>query len=271
MDTTHPIRPVVVGVDGSQAALDAVRWAVDEAAARSAPLRLVHATGVTRQPGQSDDEFRLEREYAETVLRAASTAAKSSGRDVDVETDILWGAPEGELLAESLRAQMICVGSVGIGAVANVVLGSTAVTVSTQALCCVAVLRGGATPAGDGWLAVATDATPESECVVTGALDEARLRGSSVVIVGVRRWESHEPSRDELDRHTTESTRHYPDVHTDVVPTRDTIVRYLAHQRERDIDMVVIGAADAEAVADIVGPHGALFDGGRRHSVLVVR
>ncbi|WP_157546486.1 universal stress protein [Mycobacterium sp. IS-1742] len=271
METTHRIRPVVVGVDGSQAALDAVRWAVDEAAARSAPLRLVHATGVTRQPGRSDDEFRMEREYAETVLRAASTAAKAVGRDVDVDTDILWGPPERELLAESRTAAMICIGSVGIGAIASVVLGSTAVTVSTEAQCCVAVLRADALPAPRDWLAVATDATPESGSVITGALEEARLRGSPVVIVGVRRWESHEPSRDELDRRTTESTRRYPDVRTLVVPTSDTIVRYLAHQRERDIGMVVIGAADAGVVADIVGARGTLFDSGRRHSVLVVR
>ena len=37
--------PVVVGVDGSDAALAAALWAVDEAVDREAPLRLVHAIG----------------------------------------------------------------------------------------------------------------------------------------------------------------------------------------------------------------------------------
>ncbi|HEY1972564.1 MAG TPA: universal stress protein, partial [Pseudonocardia sp.] len=43
---------VVVGVDGSTAALDAVRWGVDEAARRGGGLRLVHAIAVptTDQP-----------------------------------------------------------------------------------------------------------------------------------------------------------------------------------------------------------------------------
>lgn len=269
MDTT--CGPVVVGVDGSQAALDAVTWAVDEAVERSVPLRLVHATGVTPQADQSPDDYRLEREYAETVLRAASTAARSAGRDVKVETEILWGSPESELVAESRGAEMVCVGSVGIGAIANVILGSTAVTVSTQGQCRVAVLRRDAIPSPNGWLAVASDATPESESVVIGALEEARLRGSPVVVVGVRRWQSLEPSYDELDRRTTYLAHRYPGVRTKVVSTDGDIVRYLAHQRDDDVHMVVVGTADAEAVVDIVGPHGTMFGGVRRHSVLVVR
>ncbi|MCV7268313.1 hypothetical protein H7I39_09145 [Mycobacterium doricum] len=48
-------------------------------------------------------------------------------------------------------------------------------------------------------------------------------------------------------------------------------MRYLAHQRDDDVHMVVVGTADAEAVVDIVGPHGTMFGGARRHSVLVVR
>ncbi|MDA4101349.1 universal stress protein [Mycolicibacterium monacense DSM 44395] len=271
MDTTELARPVVVGVDGSQAALDAVRWAVDEAVGRSVPLRLVHATGVTPRVDQSDDEFRLEREYAETALRAASAAAQSAGREVKLETEILWGSPDSELVTESHGASMVCVGSVGIGAIANVLLGSTAVTVSMQAQCCVAVLRRGARPAPNGSVAVATDGTPDSDGVVIGALDEARLRGCPVVVVGVRRWESHAPSYDELDRRTAQLADRYPDVRTKVVATDGGIVRYLTHQRDDDIEMVVVGSADADAVADMVGPHDTLFGRDKGHSVLVVR
>ena len=36
--------PVVVGIDGSQAALDAATWAVAEAVSRGVPLRLVHVS-----------------------------------------------------------------------------------------------------------------------------------------------------------------------------------------------------------------------------------
>ncbi|MGZ8802801.1 MAG: universal stress protein, partial [Mycobacterium sp.] len=41
MTTTS--RPIVVGVGGTRAALNAVSWAVVEAGYRDVPLRLVHA------------------------------------------------------------------------------------------------------------------------------------------------------------------------------------------------------------------------------------
>ena len=34
--------PVVVGVDGSKAAINAALWAIDEAVSRDVPLRLIH-------------------------------------------------------------------------------------------------------------------------------------------------------------------------------------------------------------------------------------
>jgi hypothetical protein len=46
MTNTADTRPAVIGVDGSQAALSAALWAVDEGVDREVPLRLVHATGV---------------------------------------------------------------------------------------------------------------------------------------------------------------------------------------------------------------------------------
>jgi nucleotide-binding universal stress UspA family protein len=36
--------PVVVGVDGSDAAIDAAKWAIDEAISRDVPLRIVQVT-----------------------------------------------------------------------------------------------------------------------------------------------------------------------------------------------------------------------------------
>ncbi|HXT46213.1 MAG TPA: universal stress protein [Pseudonocardiaceae bacterium] len=43
MQAQQTRRAVVVGVDGSQSALTAVRWAAREASRRRLPLRLVHA------------------------------------------------------------------------------------------------------------------------------------------------------------------------------------------------------------------------------------
>ena len=42
---TNSAKPVLVGVDGSAAAISAALWAIDEAVDRDVPLRLVYATG----------------------------------------------------------------------------------------------------------------------------------------------------------------------------------------------------------------------------------
>ena len=125
--------PVVVGIDGSDAALSAALWAVDEAVDREAPLRLVHAIGVARDHSIPFDFYRPEIGYGEGALRAAASAVATSGKNVKVETDKLWGSPDTALIAESRTAAMLCVGSAGIGWVAGRLLGSTAATVAVKA------------------------------------------------------------------------------------------------------------------------------------------
>jgi hypothetical protein len=79
---------VIVGVDGSQAAANAVRWAIDEAISRDVPLRIVHVAGVEEQPA---DDVHRKIEYAETALRAATAVADATGDPFKVEADLLWG------------------------------------------------------------------------------------------------------------------------------------------------------------------------------------
>ena len=53
---TPPRGPVVVGVDGSRSALNAVTWAVAEAVDRDVSLRIVHALAAEPEsrPGEID-------------------------------------------------------------------------------------------------------------------------------------------------------------------------------------------------------------------------
>ena len=115
--------PVVVGVDGSDAAINAAKWAIDEAISRDVPLRLVHVTHIEGQPAAPEDEFRLDVQYAESSLRAATAAVEATGNPVKIETDILWGSPDTALINESRNAAMVCVGSVGIGGIAKELWG----------------------------------------------------------------------------------------------------------------------------------------------------
>jgi len=139
MTNTANIHPVVVGIDGSKAALDAALWAVDEAVGRDVPLRLVHVTGVRRPPSGSAEALAPEIQYGETSLRAASSQVADSDETVKVEAELLWGPVGDVLITESMSASMLCVGSIGIGWAAKWVLGSTAARVAEQAHCPVVV------------------------------------------------------------------------------------------------------------------------------------
>jgi nucleotide-binding universal stress UspA family protein len=137
--TNDETKPVVVGIDGSNAAIDAAQWAISEALARDVPLRLIFAANTPRTQG--DPAIRgPAAEYGQASLRAAAAAVVATGEPVKVETDLLWGPPSNALIAESRRAAMVCVGTVGIGIMARAILGSTATGVATWALP-VAVIR----------------------------------------------------------------------------------------------------------------------------------
>ena len=89
-DTSTPA-PVVVGVDGSDAAINAVKWAIHEAIARDAPLlRIVHVTNIEQEPAAPTEAFRLDIQYAESSLHAATAAVNATGKPIKTETAILW-------------------------------------------------------------------------------------------------------------------------------------------------------------------------------------
>jgi nucleotide-binding universal stress UspA family protein len=67
MDQLHS-KSVVVGIDGSQAAVNAAKWAVEEAISRQIPLRLVRVVGRSEAQSASQDISDWERECGETTL-----------------------------------------------------------------------------------------------------------------------------------------------------------------------------------------------------------
>ena len=80
MVTSHNDNPVVVGIDGSDAALHAALWAIEEAAARDVPLRLVSCIDLMGSDAIGDDEWRMNREFAQTSLRAVRAAIDATGQ-----------------------------------------------------------------------------------------------------------------------------------------------------------------------------------------------
>ncbi len=261
---------VVVGIDGSDAAVNAAKWAVSEAVSRNIPLRLIHAIPEPR-PGEPACDESLDVEYGETVLRAASAALHAVGAEVDVEAALVHGSPKSVLVDESRHAALVCIGSVGIGQVARKVLGSTVESVAQNAHCPVAVIRSNreAGESPSGWIAVVVDDSPSNDAVLEYGFAEAQLRKASILAMGVWPRGFGEIPYRQLDHRLGHWVAQYPEVHVRPAAARHGCADYLSGTTE-SVQLAVVGSSDANNVARMVGPITPHF----AHpgcSVLVVR
>jgi nucleotide-binding universal stress UspA family protein len=258
MDMTKqsPSQSVVVGIDGSQAALDAATWAVAEAVNLGVLLRLVYVSVAKHTCRSRVDAVTSNTEHAESALYRAELTVQDMGRPVQIETVIVRGRPECVLTDESRRAALVCVGSEGKGPCARMPLGSTAAALIKHAHCPVAIVRSGGAPQTDtGWIAAVQNDEPDNDAVVHRAMEEGRLRRAPVLLIDTR-----------LDSWI----RRYPDVHVQTVAARRRGTRSIENHSD-SIQLAVVGSADAEHVARLSWPdyHPLLGDSNR--SVLLVR
>jgi hypothetical protein len=220
----------------------------------------------------SAEDYHRDVEHAETSLRAARLAVEAMARPVKVETDVLCGQPAAILISESKDAEMICVGSVGIGRYARALLGSTATEVAENAHCPVAVIR--SQPENSrldiNWIVVAVGDAPDRDTVVDQAMREAQLRKLPVLAIGTAQDGTGDVAADELDNHLRPWRRWYPDVHIYPVSTRASVARFVKDNDDL-VSLAVIGGADAGQLAQIVGPHDHPVFRHAESSVLVVR
>jgi nucleotide-binding universal stress UspA family protein len=262
---------VVVGIDGSRAAAHAAVWAADEAVARDVPLRLVHvARPDSLEP--PTDVVPLGIEYGETVLRQANAAISAAGKVLKIDTAIVKGDPTAALLAESEAAELICVGSSGIDALAERLLGSKALELAEQAHCPVAIIRDHAEKDGPErrWIAVAVTASTDAEEVMIAALEQARLHDAPLLAIGLWQRDFGDTPHDELDSMIESWRQRYPDVHVHLVTTRASLAQFLNDEDEA-IELVVIDAGQASHVSEIIGPHRHPIFAHLESSVLIVR
>ncbi|GAA4677792.1 universal stress protein [Pseudonocardia yuanmonensis] len=184
---------VVVGVDGSDSALDATRWAAAEAARRGCGLRLVAAVAHTMfrpigvpQLGQ-EYQRRVWERAADEHLTAAVAAAREAAPGIDVQHEVRDGEARRVLCAESERAALLVLGSRGRGGFTGLLLGSVAVSAAAHASCPVVVVRGQALPHGPVLVGV-EGRGDEDEQALLFAFEEAALR--AVPLVAVHTWSS---------------------------------------------------------------------------------
>ncbi|KUL55728.1 universal stress protein [Streptomyces violaceusniger] len=188
--------PVVVGVDGSDAASDALDWAAELAGRRGLPLRVVHASLWERYEGYvagTAADRPAERLHSEAVL---ATAAERAGRRVPalkVMTDLAADDAVTALLRAGQSAEALVVGSRGRGEFASLLLGSVGLGIAARAQCPVVVVRGRPENVHGGMnrvvVGIAERERPSERepvppsAAVAFALREARLRGGELEAV----------------------------------------------------------------------------------------
>ncbi|MCK2221900.1 universal stress protein [Actinomadura sp. ATCC 31491] len=181
---------IVVGVDGSPTGLEAAAWAGAEAALRRTPLTVAHAVArwVCEDNGGHYAEVRQwMREGATTVLAAAEDRVRREHPEVEVRGELLPGDPRNALIEAAADAELLVVGSRGIGGVRGLLVGSVAHGVAGHARTDV-VLVPARPAAGRGEVVAGVDGSPDGLRALDFALAEARTRDVPLRVVRAWAW-----------------------------------------------------------------------------------
>ena len=173
---------IVVGVDESALAGQAVRWAAEQAALEGRSLRLVRAVhpvpagrsehAAVVQPGT----FTSLRLHSEALLTQAHELAHRVAPDVEIEEQLEVTSAHTLLLDVAETAHLVVLGSRGRGPVLSHLLGSVGLGVVRHATCPVVVHRPGHPGRVHDGVLVAVDATADSVEVLEFAFRQASLR-----------------------------------------------------------------------------------------------
>jgi nucleotide-binding universal stress UspA family protein len=186
---------ILVAVDGSPESDAAVRWATREAELRELPITLVHVVVpvVTSWPVRPlQAEFNeWQEDNARQVLEQAHKMLRSTLGDSElpnVRTEVLHDYAVPALVKASKQAQMIVVGSRGMGPIGRAVLGSVSSGVVHHAHCPVAIVHADEAQSPDHTSPVllGIDGSPASEAATALAFDEASRR--QVELVALHAW-----------------------------------------------------------------------------------
>lgn len=146
---------IVVGIDGTDHAAAALRWALEEAVLRDATVEAVHAWSYVPMPAPTDagmvplgwsestDVRDVMREAAERLAHDA--VHDVAGENERVRVSLVEGDPPSALVAAAGGADLLVVGNRGRGGLSQALHGSTSARVSDIAPCPVVVVRAGAT------------------------------------------------------------------------------------------------------------------------------
>ncbi|WP_369369872.1 universal stress protein [Promicromonospora sp. Populi] len=254
--------PVLVGVDGSVSATQAVQWAALEASRRGTSLSLVHVwtpvpAGVPHAATLGPYEDGLI-EQGRQWLAEAATVAQEAAPGIITSTKLINGSVAGRLIGRSASADLMVLGSRGLGGFTGLVVGSIAIAVATHGHCPVVVVRGAdpqSAPRQEGPVVVGVDGSPTSRAAIEFAFQAASLRKAPLVAVHAwsdlpvttvwemtTSWQSIQQRESELlSQWLAESQARYPGVHVEQVVVRDGPAHILL-DHSKSAQLVVVGS-----------------------------
>ncbi|MEU4291649.1 universal stress protein [Kribbella sp. NPDC026596] len=258
-------RPVLVGVDGSVSAQGALAWAAEEASSMRCPLRIVHAFSWPMTGNPLDMTFMEAmtsglQSAAEWILTEAEAHARRVAPDIKVITTLVVGSAAPTLLNEAQDADLVVVGSRGVGGFHDLLVGSVSATVAAHAPCPVVVVhphRDGAafTSSPTGRIVVGVDGSEVSAAAIRFAFQQAARRDVGITAV-----------------HAAMTTRQHPSlrVPADIVDQIDRLLLAEAMESKRvlfpgiDVRTKLVHGHPAQALIDssagaellVVGSHG---------------
>ncbi|MGW0765806.1 universal stress protein [Streptomyces sp. NPDC002676] len=176
-------RTVTVGLDGSPESRAAAEFAAREARLRGLPLKVVHVWEPLPEPVAQAPLLGAEtlQQWTEEVPREAAEGLRLRHPGVEVITDRLTGNPAEALIEAADSAELMVLGSRGLGAIGGFVVGSVSLAVIARAGRPVILVRAGEQAADEHQMdpaGVPSAATPFRPVVLgldTGGPDETLL------------------------------------------------------------------------------------------------
>jgi nucleotide-binding universal stress UspA family protein len=177
------VEKIVVGTDGSENAMAAMRWAAAEAALHHAAVEVLLAWSYLNQH-HADRSDSFDNSYTEADARAALAAwvTEALGPDPAVAQRVVLDTPVRALLEAGDAADLLVVGARGIGGFEGLLLGSVSERVAQSATAPVAVVRGAA-PVREGRVVVGVDGSARSLAALRWAAAESAARDADLDVV----------------------------------------------------------------------------------------
>lgn len=254
---------IVVGVDGSPSSDVAVAWAARDAVLRGVQLTLVHAMPGAASPVWLDvalpqDYWQYQDEQGQEVLdgarRAATEAAESAAHPLRIVEKSVPGHAVATLIEYSRHADLVVVGSRGLGKWGRRLLGSVSSSLVQHAHGPVAVIPDNerAQRPSRAPVVVGVDGSEASALATEMAFDEASRRGVELVVVHTWtdlntefpdvKWDDLSPRAERaLAEQLAGWAERYPDVEVRRLVLPDKPARQLLAQAET-AQLLVVGS-----------------------------